>query len=60
MISSQDLVIMREQNEKTIQENNAVICEKQKQNVDLEAENRVLEKLIAVEQTRQEQNIENI
>lgn len=60
MISSQDLIIMKEQNEQTIQENNAVICEKQKQNIELEAENRVLQKLIAVEETRQEQSIENI
>jgi tRNA 2-selenouridine synthase SelU len=60
MISSQDLIIMKEQNEQTIQENNAVICEKKQQNTDLEAENRVLEKLIAVEETRQEQSVENI
>ena len=60
MISSQDLIIMKEQNEQTIQENNKVICEKEQQNTDLEAENRVLEKLIAVEETRQEQSVENI
>ena len=29
MISSQDLIIMKEQNEQTIQENNKVICEKE-------------------------------
>lgn len=63
MFSSQDFIKMKEQNQQTIQENNDFICEKQKQNIDLEAENRVLDKLIAIEnvsQETQEENIENI
>lgn len=63
MFSSQDFIKMKEQNEQTIQANNDIICEKQKQNIDLEAENRVLDKLIAIAnvgQETQEENIENI
>lgn len=54
MFSSQDFIKMKEQNEQLIQENNAVICEKQKANLEIEAENRVLDKFIAIENANQE------
>ena len=48
MLNKDDLLKLKEENEKTLIENNAVICEKQKINNELEAENRVFDKLIAL------------
>lgn len=46
MFNVQDLISLKAENETRIKENNTVICEKQKINTDLEAENRVFDKLI--------------
>lgn len=60
MICLEDLIMLEEQNKKTIEENNAIVCEKQAQNVELEAENRVFAKLISIEKAKQEPTEENI
>jgi hypothetical protein len=52
MISLEDLIVVKEQNTKVIEENNAIIYEKEKANKELEAENRVFDKLIAMEQEK--------
>ena len=57
MICLEDLVALKEQNEKTIVENDAIIYAKQEENVELAAENRVFDKLILVEKAKAE-NIE--
>lgn len=57
MICLEDLVALKEQNEKTIAENDAIIYAKQEENVELAAENRVFDKLILVEKAKAE-NIE--
>jgi hypothetical protein len=54
MITLEDLLVAKEQNEKTIQENNELIAKMQKTNYDLEAENRVFDKLILVEKSKEE------
>lgn len=60
MISLEDLVVAKESNEKTISENKNIILEKELQNESLEAENRVFDKLIALENSRQENNEESV
>ena len=60
MICLEDLVVAKEQNEKAIEENKVIICEKQQANIELEAENRVFDKLIALEQSKQEPNEETL
>ena len=60
MIYLEDLVKAKQDNEKVIEENKAIICEKEKTNIELEAENRVFDKLIAFEQAKQEVSEENI
>ena len=50
MIEVNDLKTLKETNEKTIAENNAIIEEKKVQNNELEAENRVFDKLIKLYQ----------
>lgn len=57
MICLEDLVALKEQNEKTIVENDAIIYAKTEENVELAAENRVFDKLILVEKAKTE-NIE--
>lgn len=52
MIYLEDLVKAKSENEKTIEENNDFIFEKQKENIELEAENRVLNKLIDIENAK--------
>ena len=59
MICLEDLIKMKEQNEQTIQENNELIAKMQITNCELEAENRVFDKLIAVVKSKEE-NIENV
>jgi hypothetical protein len=54
MIYLEDLQKAKEQNEQTIQENNELIAKIQKTNCDLEAENRVFDKLILVEKSKEE------
>jgi hypothetical protein len=54
MIYLEDLKKAKEQNEQTIQENNELIAKIQKTNCDLEAENRVFDKLILVEKSKEE------
>ena len=63
MIYLEDLRKAKEQNEQTIQANNELIIVKQKENCELEAENRVFDKLIAIESEKEyccatEENIE--
>lgn len=48
MFSVDDLKLLKEQNEKAICENNEIIEQKRSQNQELEAENRVLDKLINI------------
>ena len=59
MITLEDLIKAKEENQKTIEENKAIIEEKQKFNFELENENRVFEKLIVLEKSKEENN-ENI
>ena len=56
MLEVSDLKILKETNEKIIVENNAIIEEKKVQNVELEAENRVFDKLIALEKSKEQVN----
>lgn len=46
MITLESLIEMKAQNEKTIEDNDAVIVQKQAENIELQAENRVFDKLI--------------
>lgn len=59
MICLEDLVEAKEKNEKIVEENKILILSKEKENTELEAENRVFDKLIAIEKSRIE-NVENI
>lgn len=59
MIVLEDLMLAKQQNEQAIEENKALICEKEKANLELEAENRVFDKLIAIEQEKVE-NVEQV
>jgi hypothetical protein len=59
MIYLEDLQKVKEQNEQTIQENNELIAKMQKTNCDLEAENRVFDKLILVEKSKEQPCGEN-
>lgn len=59
MICLEDLVEAKEKNEKIVEENKVFILNKEKENTELEAENRVFDKLIAIEKSRIE-NVENI
>lgn len=59
MICLEDLVEAKEKNEKIVEENKVFILSKEKENTELEAENRVFDKLIAIEKSRIE-NVENI
>ena len=52
MIYLEDLQNAKEQNEQTIQENNELIAKMQKSNCELEAENRVFDKLIDIEKSK--------
>lgn len=54
MIELEDLQKAKEQNEQAIQENNELIAKMQKMNCSLEAENRVFDKLILVEKSKEE------
>lgn len=54
MIYLEDLQNAKEQNEQTIQENNELIAKMQKSNCELEAENRVFDKLIDIEKSKEE------
>lgn len=56
MICLEDLIVAKEQNAKVIEENKAIICEKEKANIELEAEIRVFDKLIALEQSKVVEN----
>lgn len=60
MIYLEDLIKAKEDNELAIESNKAIICEKEKANIELEAENRVFDKLISFEKAKQEINEENI
>lgn len=59
MICLEDLVEAKEKNEKIVEENKVFILNKEKENTELEAENRVFDKLITIEKSRIE-NVENI
>lgn len=48
MVSAQDIIKLKTENEVRIAENEAIICEKRKANTDLEAENRVFDKLLTL------------
>lgn len=52
MIYLEDLQKAKEQNEQVIQGNNELIAQKQKENCELEAENRVFDKLILIEKSK--------
>jgi hypothetical protein len=52
MIYLEDLQKVKEQNEQIIQANNETIVKKQKENCELEAENRVFDKLIILEKSK--------
>lgn len=56
MINVQDLIKLKTDNEVRIAENDAVICEKHKANAELEAENRVFDKLIMLFNTPETDN----
>ena len=58
MLEVSDLKILKETNEKIIVENNAIIEEKKVQNVELEAENRVFDKLIALEKSKEQPDVQ--
>ena len=59
MICLEDLVEAKEKNEKIVEDNKILILSKEKENIELEAENRVFDKLITIEKSRIE-NVENI
>lgn len=60
MILMEDLIETKARNEQIIEENNLIIAEKQNLNCELKAENRVFDKLIAIEQSKQEHIEENV
>lgn len=53
MICLEDLIALKEQNDKAIEENKIIIADKEKMNIALEAENRVFDKLITVEKEKE-------
>ena len=59
MICLEDLVEAKGKNEKIVEDNKILILSKEKENIELEAENRVFDKLITIEKSRIE-NVENI
>ena len=62
MIYLEDLQKAKEQNEQVIQENNELIEKMKITNCELEAENRVFDKLILIEKSKEEsiESVENI
>lgn len=61
MIEVKDLKNLKEANEKTIADNNAIIENAKVQNAELEAENRVFDKLIKLYEPEEAvENVENI